>query len=149
MPTNLLLLRSTNEKDAVVQRRVYELLSPLIDKYGLEAYGFRLFLIPFSVITKEGTQFKHHWAFADLLSPEWPLVQSVFFTEHDRDINEKTVGQALGYPIIEDGLGGNMISYLNLTEAAPLGERRLSATCYSISDAEFERLELVKAQFDL
>jgi hypothetical protein len=115
-------------------RRHYEVFSPIVDKYGFEEYGFRLFLVPFWTETVQGQGFRWAWVFTDLLAPDWPCVRRCFFTERvlgvaepeaeDEDgpmdmtvVDNFQVGRALGYPIAEDGYRfRNLIYYADPAE---------------------------------
>ncbi|OTA63372.1 hypothetical protein K449DRAFT_381870 [Hypoxylon sp. EC38] len=99
---------------------VLQCLSPMIQQFELESYGFTLRYLAHDVLTEQRRHlgFKGGWIFADKHSEHWNKVLDIFLLPHPGRRNpEDNIGAALGYPLP----GGNAtILFIDDTETSEL-----------------------------
>ncbi|KAL3427775.1 hypothetical protein PVAG01_01284 [Phlyctema vagabunda] len=97
----------------IFTQMIEQCLKPVMEKFGLQDYGFTLRQITHPMPTTIHDGFQHAWIFADMRSDKWKDVRQVFLAPLGREATELEIGNALGYP--SEG-GERQITYMNATE---------------------------------
>lgn len=98
---------------------VIKCLVPLLERYDIESYGFKLHYSPGFHRNETGEGFWGAWVLADVKSPEWPQVNSTFFNRRQdvsADVLGMNLGPLLGYPVRHELVMDNLVMFLDETE---------------------------------
>jgi hypothetical protein len=96
---------SGTDPATVYDRLVRTILLPRFEKFRLDQYGFVLRKITHDIKLESQDDWRNTWVFADTRSPQWDLVNRVFFTPSNQYHKSSATAHALGYPVLEH-LGG-------------------------------------------
>ncbi|KAK7747839.1 hypothetical protein SLS53_001088 [Cytospora paraplurivora] len=121
-----MLMRSLS--DSGLSARIFtavvcKYLVPVLERFDIESYGFKLHYIANDVKTDSPSgRFKGSWVFADTQSPLWPQVRDIFFsTDAEVITSESATAKALGYPVSFEGPPEYCIEFQDRTEFIHLG----------------------------